>query len=192
MRSSSWEPGEASATGDEFFMTDPGPARGMALALTVTVAACSSNFGDRKSLFGSDGAVRVSARGPGLAATAARWDLNGDGAVTCDEWRGYVAPLFQRLDVNGDGGLDATELASLEPADPVFKGADLTVFDEDGNGRVSRQELLAKPNPVFGRLDRDRDCRLAPEELRPGSAGGADRDRRARGGSTNRRPTSPY
>lgn len=166
-------------------MSVPGRAGGIILALLVMLAGCSSNFGERKTLFGSDGVIRPPARGPGAAAQAAKWDLNGDGTVTCDEWRGYVAPLFQRLDADGDGGLDGAEFASLEPTDPVFKGADLGVFDANADGRVSRQELLAKPNPVFGRLDRNRDCRLAPDELRPSIA-----DRRGRLPTPPR--TSPY
>ena len=47
-----------------------------------------------------------------------------------------------------------------------LKDADFAYFDDNHDGRVSRDEFVRKPNPLFARYDRNGDCRITPEELK--------------------------
>jgi hypothetical protein len=46
------------------------------------------------------------------------------------------------------------------------KEADLAYFDENRDGRVSRDEFVNKPNPLFARYDKNHDCKVTPQELK--------------------------
>ena len=39
-------------------------------------------------------------------------------------------------------------------------------FDENRDGRVSRNEFVNKPNPLFSRYDKNGDCKVTPAELK--------------------------
>jgi len=109
-----------------------------------------------------------------------RMDMDHDGNVGGDEflatlidwgtvmqgknWSSYVEHAFNRMDLDGDGYIDLDELLSELPS--VYYGADsedervaeakrmLREADENGDGRISRQE--------FYNLLRDN---LAPDSL---------------------------
>lgn len=102
---------------------------------------------------------------------APAWDLNHDGVYTCEEWQIYAGRLFDKADANHDGKLDRKEFATLGKYDPVFRDADMGYFDDDRDGRVSRAEFVGKKSILFGRYDRNGDCRVTPEEL----SGGGER-----------------
>ena len=114
--------------------------------------------------------------------TAADWDINHDGVYTCEEWKIYVTTLFAKADRNHDGYLTADEFSAIKRADPLFADADLSYFDDNKDGRVSRDEFVNKPSPFFQRFDLNHDCRVTQDELagkkpenRPGFGPGRQR-----------------
>ncbi|MEW4529028.1 EF-hand domain-containing protein [Maioricimonas sp. JC845] len=150
-----------------------------------------------------------------------RLDRNGDGKISIDEIpeqaQGRLQPLFDRL------GTDEIDLARLEEfaggnrpdqpgrprperpgqgrpdqprsrpqpgGGPVF----LQVVDQNGDGRISRDEL-AKASEQFDRLDRNEDGQLEPRELfGGGDMGPGDRmaaDGRRRDADAPSRPRRP-
>lgn len=108
-----------------------------------------------------------------LLAGLSRWDMDSDGVLTCQEWQRYAEQLFRRSDKNGDGVLEREEFATLGTHEPIFAKADLAYFDDNGDGRVDLREFADKPNPVFVRYDRNRDCQLTAEEIRGGNGSGS-------------------
>jgi EF hand len=99
-----------------------------------------------------------------------RWDADHDGVLTCTEWKEYAERLFRRADKNSDGFLSREEFVTVRQLEPVFANADLAYFDDNQDGRVSLREFVDKPNPVFARYDRNRDCQVTPEEINGGAA----------------------
>ncbi len=70
-----------------------------------------------------------------------------------------------RADKNGDRGLERTEFATLGKYEPIFSKADFAYFDDNADGKISLREFADKPNPLFARYDRNRDCRLTADEI---------------------------
>jgi hypothetical protein len=95
---------------------------------------------------------------------AITWDLDGNGDVTCEEWRAYVRGLFQEADANRDGSLTRDEFADMARRDRLFETARFSYFNPGGDGRLTLAEITNKPNPAFKLLDTNGDCRLTPEE----------------------------
>lgn len=96
---------------------------------------------------------------------ARTWDIDKDGVATCDEWKRYAGDLFTGADANRDGYLSADEYRAMSLIDRLFHTIDFKYFDANGDGRVSRTELVDKPNPAFTRLDKNNDCKLEGTEL---------------------------
>jgi hypothetical protein len=76
-----------------------------------------------------------------VVASARLWDLDHDGAYTCDEWRQYATRLFNPTDRNHDGYVDGSEFKTIQQAAPMFK-ADVAYFDDNHDRRVSRDEFV--------------------------------------------------
>ncbi|MEM6496644.1 MAG: EF-hand domain-containing protein [Pseudomonadota bacterium] len=146
-------------------------------AIAAFLAACSADFAQRKTLFGDSGATGsttntpLAARTTAIASAAktkvqvARWDLNGDGTLTCEEWQGYLADLFGRLDLDKNGSVSSGEFSAIILTDPMYVSAKLSVFDDDRDGSISKGEFQNRPNPLIARNDKNRDCKLEPKEL---------------------------
>jgi hypothetical protein len=100
-----------------------------------------------------------------LIVAARRWDLNGDGVYTCENWRIYLARIFMIADHNHDRYLDEDEFQAVRAADPIFADAGFSVFDANGDGRISRAEFMSVPNPLFAIYDRDKTCRVTQTEI---------------------------
>jgi len=107
-----------------------------------------------------------------LLAGFSRWDVDFDGVLTCQEWKRYAEQLFIRSDKNGNGVLEPEEFATLGKYEPIFSKADIAYFDDNLDGRISLREFADKPNPIFARYDRNRDCLLTADEIRGGPASG--------------------
>lgn len=101
-------------------------------------------------------------------AAAGTWDRNKDGIVSCDEWKAYANELFDAADANRDGALDATEFDTIARTDKMFVTADFNYFDTSRDGKITRQELVDKPNPAFVLLDKKNSCQLDSTELTGG------------------------
>jgi EF hand domain-containing protein len=98
------------------------------------------------------------------------WDANHDGVYTCDEWKKYADRLFTSADRNHDGKLDPTEFATIKKADATLADADFGYFDENQDGKITRQEFVEKPSAFILRFDRNGDCRVTPDEIRAANA----------------------
>lgn len=92
------------------------------------------------------------------------WDLDKNGVIACDEWKQYASGELRAADGNGDGALDATEWAVMSNTDKLFVTAGLGYYDNNGDGKVTTEELTNKPNPAFKMLDRNNDCQIAHDE----------------------------
>jgi hypothetical protein len=91
-----------------------------------------------------------------------RWDGNGDGHISSDEFPGDAAD-FRRLDRNGNGVLDEEDFDWSSHALSYNPGMVLYyMLDRDGNGKVTRDECLA----WFDAMDREQRGFLSQEELR--------------------------
>ncbi|MGE5267783.1 MAG: EF-hand domain-containing protein [Deltaproteobacteria bacterium] len=131
-------------------------ARWLVAAATATLAGCSS----MPSLTGAS----ASSMDRTFISAAQTWDFDKDGSVTCDEWKNYVATLVRESDGNGDGALDAEDFKKLAKTDQLFSVADLSYYDTNGDGRVTIEEMTAKPNAAFKLLDKNGVCRIDRNE----------------------------
>jgi len=91
-------------------------------------------------------------------------DVNNDGRLTRDEWRGSSA-VFSALDVNRDGVLTRAEAVGDQRTAPdEFRG-----LDANNDGWVTRNEWHWN-RAAFDRLDADRDGRLSVSEFESAAA----------------------
>lgn len=95
------------------------------------------------------------------------WDANHDGVYTCDEWKHYLDRMFNLADRNHDGRLDRSEFATVRKAAPILADADFGYFDENQDGKITREEFVGKPSEFILSHDRNGDCRVTPEEMKP-------------------------
>jgi hypothetical protein len=98
-------------------------------------------------------------------SAAGTWDRNHDGIVTCDEWKAYARELFEAADANHDGFVDRTEWATIVATDRMFETVGLAYYDANGDGKLSREEFVDKPNRAFVLLDKDNTCRLDSSQV---------------------------
>jgi hypothetical protein len=104
-----------------------------------------------------------------LRTGADSWDANHDGVYTCDEWKKHLDRIFTLADRNHDGRLDAAEFATVKKADPALADADFGYFDENQDGKITRDEFVSKPSEFILRFDRNGDCRVTQDEIKAGS-----------------------
>jgi Ca2+-binding EF-hand superfamily protein len=126
------------------------PAIGAAMALSAAATAA----------FAFPGA------GPDAMLTKA--DANKDGVVTRAEFAAMRGETFARLDRNSDGIATLGELPRLARSDrPEARQlrATLTAADVNKDGKVTRDEFVKAPSPLFERADVNRDNRLDSREI---------------------------
>jgi hypothetical protein len=95
------------------------------------------------------------------------WDTNHDGVYTCDEWKSYLDRMFTLADRNHDGRLDAKEFDTVRKAAPMLADADFGYFDENQDGKITRSEFVTKPSEFILSHDKNGDCRVTPDEMKP-------------------------
>jgi Ca2+-binding EF-hand superfamily protein len=100
-----------------------------------------------------------------------RKDVNRDGRLTREE-SGKPEPWFAKADVNRDGALTQAELAQApargqrDPAAKHARGAGRGAhMDQNGDGKVDRDEVRKAAAQKFERMDRNSDGSLTAEEL---------------------------
>jgi hypothetical protein len=97
------------------------------------------------------------------------WDANHDGVYTCAEWKNYLDRWFAAADRNHDNRLDQTEFNTLRRPNTFFADADFGYFDENQDGKISREEFVGKPSEFILQNDKNGDCRVTPDEMKSSS-----------------------
>ena len=132
-------------------------AAGLAVVAGWVAGGCSSSGGNP---FGSSSDFDRT-----FIAAAQTWDLNKDGTVTCNEWIEYISQGHREADGNGDGAVDAEEWPKLVKSDRLFEMANLKYYDANGDGRVTREEMVGTHNVAFKLLDKNQDCQIDRTEI---------------------------
>ena len=114
-------------------------------------------------------------RGPGaMIARIMTWDANDDGVITPDEAPDRMRDRFDSMDANGDGMLETEELENMPPPGrgrraPDGGGVDpaerLRQFDTNRDGRITRDELPDRMEPMVDRFDTNGDDIIDAAEL---------------------------
>jgi EF hand len=101
-------------------------------------------------------------------------DANKDGVVTRPELIASRATNFARFDRNGDGALTDSDIPFFLRRSAVGQqfSAIKTEFDANRDGKVVRDEFVNGPTPVFDRADANRDNRLTRAEIDAAKARG--------------------
>lgn len=100
-----------------------------------------------------------------------REDANKDGRLTREETR-MPSAWFEKADANKDGALTLAELGNAHGHAAGDKQAGghgagkARRFDENGDGKVERQELRTAAANQFAQLDKNKDGSLTSEEFR--------------------------
>jgi hypothetical protein len=94
------------------------------------------------------------------------WDANHDGVYTCEEWKSYLDRMFTLADRNRDGRLDPSEFATVRKAGGPLAEADFGYFDENQDGKITRDEFVSKPSEFILSHDKNGDCRVTPAEMK--------------------------
>lgn len=101
-----------------------------------------------------------------------RFDKDGDGRVSREEFVNVPENHFKALDLNNDGYIDLDEAPKGPPKNPV------AIFDKDGDGKLSMEEFPG-PDEHFTRFDKNGDGYLDESEAPKGPPrrGNTDRGR---------------
>lgn len=96
-----------------------------------------------------------------------RFDKDGDGRVSRDEFPPEHLAKFDKLDRNADGFVDAEEMAKVKGKAAKGGGrADIVKkLDRNGDGKISRDEFPQAKIQAFDRLDANGDGAITPDEL---------------------------
>lgn len=94
-------------------------------------------------------------------------DANGDGSISWQEMVDMRAGIFERLDRNGNGVADADDSPRFGPGKSRFDDAfgQMKNFDTNGDGRITKSEMLDAPSPLFEKGDTNNDKVLSADEL---------------------------
>lgn len=120
------------------------------LALVLSTAALAQNpTGARQG------------RGRQNGGKLRKMDVNNDGAISRDEWKGKPKG-FERIDRDNDNIINREEAMA---AGKHGRQAGLKRMDENNDRQISRNEWKGDPE-AFGRLDVNNDGILTREELK--------------------------
>jgi hypothetical protein len=147
--------------------------------IAVLLVGFASDACAQSGSSGDDARAARAARETAAATGADVWDANHDGIYTCDEWKAYLGRMFNLADRYHDGRLDQAEFPTIRKSAPALAEADFGYFDENQDGKLTREEFVNKPNEFILSHDKNGDCRVTPDELKesgsdqkaPGSRG---------------------
>ena len=96
-----------------------------------------------------------------------RYDSDRDGIITETEYFSFTEQRFGKMDPNDDGNITKTELLESrfytylpELAQAVFRDS-----DTDGNGTVTKDEMIEAEKIRFTQMDKNGDGRLVKAEF---------------------------
>ena len=134
-------------------------------AILVAAAACA---GPRR---GPPGGMPGVLRPPSELEQNVRFmlsfDGNSDGTVTRDEMEAALRRQFDTCDTNHDGRLDLGEMQAEN--DRRYRAAGTAaspLIDWNQNGQIDFDEFATTARSMFAELDKDKDGKLSPDELR--------------------------
>lgn len=105
-------------------------------------------------------------------------DVNKDGTVTQQEFLSRREKMFTFLDQDADGRLTPTEIVRPMKDRQNWKAERrIKRFDKNGDGRVTRQEVLDHVKARFAQHDLDGDGKITKDDLPPKMGKGKWRDR---------------
>jgi Ca2+-binding EF-hand superfamily protein len=115
-------------------------------------------------------------RGPGGSTDMlARFDTDGDGRISREESPPPIVERFDRIDADGSGFIEPSEMEQMGPpggrrggGSPEDRVERFMQSDENGDGKISRDEAPEQMLRIFGRLDADSDGFLSQQEIRDG------------------------
>lgn len=105
-----------------------------------------------------------------LLADFDRIDANGNGVISIDEYRYLQIARWPRIDRNADGHLSVDDFPLFAAGRARRLLAEVTDLDANGNGRISREEFVNGPAPLFRRADRNDDGILTRSEIEAAAA----------------------
>lgn len=111
-----------------------------------------------------------------------KWDANGDGKISLDEYLAAAGAHFQQIDTQNKGAVTADQIANSPKAhERIERRAEGLVkhLDKAGNGYVTQDEFVAAAKTRFAKLDRNGDGKLTPDELSTRRDGKAASPKRA-------------
>ncbi|HEX7011781.1 MAG TPA: EF-hand domain-containing protein [Steroidobacteraceae bacterium] len=100
-------------------------------------------------------------------------DANKDGMITRDELDMHRAERFAKLDKNADGYLDASDRQGRRRRGR--HGSHFESLDTDGDGKISKDEFMKAPTPLFDKFDADKSGVLDAQEIEAAKAAAKER-----------------
>lgn len=99
-----------------------------------------------------------------------KFDVNKDGKVSKEEFKGYMGKRFQRMDVDKDDTVSIDELAQYRRQQQnQGKKSKLARLDSNGDGFISKKEFIAprikQVENKFLKLDKNKDGKLTIDEF---------------------------
>lgn len=117
--------------------------------------------------------------GPGGTMVIERFDVNEDGQITKEEVTTVTAEKVKTFDLNGDGALSLDEYKALwTDAMNTAIVRSFQFHDPDGDARVTLEEYAKNFDRLLARFDRNGDGTIAADEFGPPRGGDFDDDDR--------------
>jgi len=97
-----------------------------------------------------------------------KWDANGDGRISLDEYLAAAGAHFQQIDTQSKGAVTADQIANSPKAHSRIEhraSGLVKHLDTASNGYITQDEFVAAAKKRFAKLDRNGDGKLTPDEL---------------------------